>query len=316
MMRNEEDVVALSVRHHLRIGCERILVVDNGSNDATGRALDRLARRDPRVKVSHDPGPFRQSDVISALVHEAAALGARWVLPFDADEFWWVAGTGLREMLRQEGDAGAIEARVVNFVQRRHQKRRGARALLAMTARTAPVGTVAAGKELVTSKQISFVEIRYPPKVLVRAAPDVVVTDGNHGVIGAPGPVVERPDLAVLHAPLRTREVLAARADFGRRVAAVSEDLERSWHARRWLALFEEHGPEALDDEWAANSQLRGYLDVHGVRHRVVRDTRLRTAVRAAASERWRARRARRQTSTRVRGLTHEARGPSSSSTS
>lgn len=286
MVRNEEDVVALSIRHHLRIGCERVLVADNASTDSTGSVLRRLACRDRRVMVTHEPGPFRQSEVVTALAQEAAGMGAEWVLPFDADEFWWIGRRQrLAGLLRRQRHAGALRAPVVNFVQRRDQKARGARALWGMTARATPVGTVDAAQGLVTSRRIAFVEIRYPPKILVRVAPGVVIGTGSHGVAGAPGPVVDCDDLAVLHAPLRTREALVAQVDHGRRVAAAVDDRSTAWHCRRWLALHEEQG--SLDGEWAANSHLRGYLDVHGARHGVVPDGRLRAAVLAATAARW-----------------------------
>ncbi|MBV8425864.1 MAG: glycosyltransferase family 2 protein, partial [Hyphomicrobiales bacterium] len=50
LMRNEEDLVATALRHHLRQGVELFLVADNGSTDGTTRVLDGLGRNDRRIR--------------------------------------------------------------------------------------------------------------------------------------------------------------------------------------------------------------------------------------------------------------------------
>ena len=108
MVRDEVDIVRLCVLHHLTAGCERILVVDNGSSDGTTTVLRRLAKRTP-VSWTFDPGPYAQDELMTGLVGEAARAGADWVLPLDADEFW-TGEADLRAALcvtpRHRGDAG------------------------------------------------------------------------------------------------------------------------------------------------------------------------------------------------------------------
>ena len=87
VVRDEVDVLRVCVLHHLFAGCERVLVLDNGSTDGTVTVLRRLAERLP-LSWSSDAGPYRQAEFATGLASEAASLGADWVLPLDADEFW------------------------------------------------------------------------------------------------------------------------------------------------------------------------------------------------------------------------------------
>ncbi len=164
MVRNEADVIRTNLAYHLAAGVDEFLVVDNGSTDGTGAILREFAGTG-RVHVSARPGTFLQADTTTELAREAYRRGARWVLPVDADEFWYVPGGRLRDVLDDLPDAGALEVEVTNFVQRRAQERLEPGALLTMTRRTAePVGTSAEAAELVEAGRIGFVEIRYPPK--------------------------------------------------------------------------------------------------------------------------------------------------------
>ena len=160
-VRNEADILEPNIRYHLALGIDRILAIDNGSEDETPRVLSCLARSLP-VGWCRRAGEFRQSDLLSDLALEAYLEGADWIVPIDADEFWHSRGRPLREILG-ETTAGALMASMVNYVQRRGQTTSSAAALLTMTRRPPrPRGPIARIEEQVTSRQIGFVEIEYP----------------------------------------------------------------------------------------------------------------------------------------------------------
>lgn len=275
VVRNEADILPVNILHHLALGIDRFLIMDNDSSDGTDRVLRSLAR-DARIHWTRHLGPFRQVSLRNELAREAFRRGADWVVPMDADEFWWTPRRDLRTILA-ESYAGALQAQVVNFVQRRDQVAATPDALLTMTCRPPrPIGPLSKIMELVETRQIGFVEMLYPPKWMSRATPTLEIALGNHEVAGTVGPPQATDQVVCLHAPLRARSLLEAKADRGRQVEAFSTVPEHSWHLKRWGRIAAEGG---LDQEWEANSYADDSLNVYGVRRPLVFDPRLRDAV-------------------------------------
>src|SRR5512138_50367 len=141
IVRNEVDILGINILHHLSLGLDEMLVVDNGSSDGTDRVLQKLSI-DGRIRWSKNSGPYRQPEIFTELAREAYRRGADWVLPIDADEFWDATNRNLREVL-DRSNAGALRVQVVNFIQRREQRNTSPNALVHMTRRTPqPIGPV------------------------------------------------------------------------------------------------------------------------------------------------------------------------------
>ncbi len=275
MVRNEADIIRLNVLYHLSLGVDRIFIVDNGSTDGTVDVLRRLSEEDPRVRWSHDDGPFLPSRIATNLAHEALREGADWVLPVDADEFWYAPEGSFRSVL-EESRAGTLIARVVNFVQRRSQKESSPDALLHMTRRVeSPVGPPGHGQNLVEVQKIGFVEKMYPPKCVSRPTKEIEIQSGNHSVSGVDGPKKRTDELLCFHAPMRSLASLRERVRSASRAAEAGRKAGQGRNRRRLGGLDE----AAIGREWAANSYRDGHLDVYGERHPVIFDPRLRDAV-------------------------------------
>lgn len=271
IVRNAADLVEVNLRHHLAAGVERFVVVDNASTDGTWERLRSLARELP-LDLSRDEGTYRQAEMVNGAVREAAAGGAEWVIPVDADEFF-VAPRGLGDVLA-EIDAAVVEVGVVNFVQRQRQRQATPRALLTMDRRPeVPLAPLRA-QALVDAGRRALVEIEWEPSVIVRPSPELWIEKGNHRVSGA-GPAERSDEITVLHAPLRARDALAQRSDHGRRLAEAGEPASYGWHLRRLPA-----DADGMEEVWRANSSRHGALEVAGVRRPLVRDDRLADAVR------------------------------------
>jgi len=93
--RDNGDVAPWVVRHMLD-ECDAVIVADNGSTDGTHELLDDW--RDPRLRVISIPHePFDQAALFARLVAEAD--GAHWIVPFDADEWWYGNGGRIADVL-------------------------------------------------------------------------------------------------------------------------------------------------------------------------------------------------------------------------
>jgi hypothetical protein len=277
VVRNAAHLLGPVITFHRQMaGLDELLVVDNGSSDRTRQVLASVAAGDPGVRWREDSGSFRHGEILTDLARQAAADGATWVVPIDADEFWWTKVGPLRNVLvATPPEIGAWICPVVQFAQRRWVRHSHPAVLLTMTHVAQPHGRFDTAEDLVEAGEIGFVEMAYPEKVIVRASASVQFHDGSHSVAGFEG--VGRPstDIELLHAPLPSREALIARADHGRRVAAVRPDLRSGWHVRRWARLA---GEGRLGSEWSANATRRGNLSLPNGRRHLARDFRLRQA--------------------------------------
>jgi hypothetical protein len=206
------------------------------------------------------------------LAREAFWQRADWVVPFDADEFWWVRNGDLRKTLAAT-TAAALSFPAINFVQRRQQFMATEAGLLTMT-RRAP-WTVATSQALLETKLIAYVEARCVAKWIFRPSVTIEVAAGNHA-LSAVGRADQGHGIVCLHAPVRSKACLERKADKGMRELENGSPPEQSWHLKRWARL---HAAGELDQEWAANSYRGTTLDVYGQKHPLIVDHRLRDAV-------------------------------------
>lgn len=276
MVRNEANIIETNVLYHLAMGFDRILVVDNDSDDGTDRVLKRLGR-DPRVRWTRDTGGFQQGRVFTQLAREAFLEGADWVAPVDADDFWYAPKGNFRQVL-EETPAAALRVWMIDFIQRREQWAADKDELRYMTWRNPePVPRDGRHEELLEERRISYIELARVPKILNRASGDASLVKGAHRIGGISGPTMDTDEIVILHAPLRSFEGLKAKAaSVKRRGEEGSTTAGPGWHARRWHEL---HENGELEREWAANSQSDGHLDVYGTRHPLVFDPTLRDVV-------------------------------------
>lgn len=275
MVRNEADIIGLTVLHHLSLGLDRILILDNGSTDGTDEILRLLGKEDERVKWIRDDSPFDQATITTELAREAYRQGADWVVPFDADEFWWSEGEDFCNLLR-DSRAGALWTYPVNFIQVQDQHESRPEALLTMTRRaveTIPIGNLA--RQMLETHQVGMVQISYPPKYVSRPNNEIEIARGNHIVFNVKGEDIRCEKLICLHAPLRSRALLESKMERSQRLTQAGVTAS-AWHVWHWARMIEQGN---LDLEWVANSYKDEHLHVYGKRYPVVFDPRLSNAV-------------------------------------
>jgi glycosyltransferase involved in cell wall biosynthesis len=271
VVRDAASTIRVCLLNQLGHGIERILVLDNGSTDATPTILRRLQRRIP-ISVVTDDGPFRQDEFMTGLLHEATDLGADWVVPFDDDEFLAsdVEFSGRLGMVQRDG----ILIRLVNFVQRRGSRRESPRSLLSMVTR--PEVTVEASQaiELGRSGKIAVVEVEKKRKLILRASRDLTMDVGNHGAQGI-GPLELADWCRFLHAPIRSPGDLKRSAEQGRRISGLRSP-HQGWEH---FLMAEAEAEGRLDEQWRLNS-MDAEMVVGPRRTPLVTDTALAEAVR------------------------------------
>jgi hypothetical protein len=89
MVRDEADLIAPFMEHHLAQGIDRFIITDNGSRDGTMEILRDYATRAP-IDLRFDPVHRKQQgETVTRMARDAATLyGADWTINADADEMW------------------------------------------------------------------------------------------------------------------------------------------------------------------------------------------------------------------------------------
>lgn len=88
-VKNEIDILELTLRHTLAEGVDHLWVEDHMSTDGTWELLQELALELPLVLLRDEDPVFHQPERMTALAQSAYVSGADWVVPFDADEFFY-----------------------------------------------------------------------------------------------------------------------------------------------------------------------------------------------------------------------------------
>ena len=84
IVRNEEDIIFECIEHTLK-SVDHIILTDNGSMDATRKIASSFSQ----VTIIDEPSlTYRQDLWQTRMADIALDMGATWVVPIDADEFW------------------------------------------------------------------------------------------------------------------------------------------------------------------------------------------------------------------------------------
>jgi Glycosyl transferase family 2 len=99
LVRNEQYVLPVTVGYLLSVlGVDRVVIADNGSNDSTRKILQRLSEANERCRWLDASGPYLQTEIVNELAREACRNGTSWIIPNDADEFFWFGGRKLQNI--------------------------------------------------------------------------------------------------------------------------------------------------------------------------------------------------------------------------
>lgn len=219
IVKDEADIVEHTFRHILT-QVDHVIVADNGSTDGTREILEQLD-----VTLIDDPEiGYYQSRKMSKLAARAAARGATWVVPMDADEWWYSPFGTIKDVLSGRPDIAFAPAELYDHVSTRADPAEG------------PV-----------THRIGW-RRREPgalPKMAARACLPVTILQGNHGAEYPAQTLGEQ--LVVRHFPYRSVEQFVRKVRNGSAAyAATNLPEHEGQHWRDYGALLQSGGEDAI----------------------------------------------------------------------
>lgn len=246
LVKDEADII-LPVVQHMLGQVDQVIVSDNDSHDGTGTILRDLATGNPRLEVGHDPEPgYYQAMKTTGLAHYASRLGHDWVIPCDADEYWYAPdGRRLADYLAGVApDIVRVRAVIYNHIPTARDK----------ALQLNPLARI--GWRFREHQAVKF------GKVACRLLPGLEIEMGNHGAT-VEGMALgnEIVDLAIRHYSWRSAEQYLRKIRNGEAAYAATnlpESYGAHWrafagapdaavveHFRRWFYVGD---PESRDD--------------------------------------------------------------------
>ena len=206
LAKNEEDIIAANIEHHLAQGVSRIILTDNGSTDKT----KEIASRYKEVEIIDEPGDdHRQSEWVTRMARLACKFDPDWIVHLDADELW----CGLNSLR-------AVKAKAFGSTKMfLHPPVGGPFDLFGM------------------SKYLDFEAVPNLPgecKVGHRPDPEIVVTHGNHGFMNC-SDVEYTKDVWRHHYPVRSLEQFRKKTVDGHTALKKRNAICERWE--RWYNL-------------------------------------------------------------------------------
>lgn len=206
LVKDEDDIIEHTL-NHLKEQVDHVIVADNGSTDHTLGILNRLAKEDEAwLDYRHDPEVgYYQSAKTTALAREALERGFRWVLPCDADEYWYAPdGRPIRDWL----DGLAPDVQIVRAAMFNHIP-------------TVLDPTTGTPFQRIGWRKREPQELKFG-KVCCRTRPDLRIDMGNHSAQTG-GTALEIPGLAVRHYSWRSPEQYVRKIRNGARAYAATD---------------------------------------------------------------------------------------------
>ncbi len=262
LVRNEEDILAYNLEYHLAKGVDFVIATDNLSTDGTIDILHEYQKLKVLHIIHEHEDTYSQHKWVTRMARMASTeYQADWVINNDADEFWWLDETSIKDYLTaQNPEVTVLSAARHNFVPL-HDKN------------TCPFYTRMIYRE---SLSLNALGKPLPPKVCHRAYAEIDVIQGNHAVKyqGVNLPALPSK-LSILHFPLRSYEQFSRKIELGGAAYARNPYLDKAVGST-WRMLYQ----KLLADELSDYYELQQYDDTSiqaGLHEGIlVEDTRLR----------------------------------------
>jgi hypothetical protein len=246
MVRDEIDILPYTITHLFNEGLDHFIVADNRSVDGTREWLLNATTTFPLLVVNDEIVGYHQAKKMTALLHEAVTLGADWVIPFDADELWYDAeGITVKERIEQGWDTDLLEIGQWVHYTTSGDDQNEPNPFLRMPYRDPEMSRLS--------------------KVIVRAADDVALTQGNHQARAERPLNIIRPPIQIEHFPWRGPEHYERKIRNGIEAydAAPEQSVYEAQHWRAPARVLREQGPAALREMYFRNCHDLPGLEYH-----------------------------------------------------
>ncbi len=240
IVRNEADIIADHLRHHLDLGADRFVVIDNGSTDGTSDILDDFARAGV-VDVTRIDGDFDQAPWAVDQINDARArFRPDWISALDADEFFVPPqGETLASHLGRLTDLQVIRADRINVFgtveSLSEQDWRQAAIYRSHVEEGPPIRVHLPQKKL----KYPFTCYFAMPKVVFRPQNFQSLVLGAHMVTLDPPAEWQETGLSILHFPIRSRARFIESVDRRRPRIARDPGNTTSGQYRRWIGMLD-----------------------------------------------------------------------------
>lgn len=242
MCRDAEDIIGYIVEHMIS-EVDHVIVADNLSIDNTRPILEKFGSK---ITLLEDNDPaYRQSEKMTYLSQVASKCGAQWVVPFDADEWWY-------------SDQGRIADVIKDY-----------NYCINVAPMYDHVPTGVDSNDPNPMKRIGWRRNNLTPlhKIACRVTPDLTIEMGNHNASYTTHlPTYGTGFLEIRHYPYRSAEQFVDKAIVG----ALALDLtdlpyEMGQHWRDYAKIADTQGPEALKEVfrqwfWSSDPTQEGLI--------------------------------------------------------
>jgi len=267
LVRNEQDILAQNIKFHLNLGVDFVYVINNNSTDGTQAILDGFEKQGV-LKHRFEPGEdYAQNKWMSVAIREARdRFGADWVIPCDADEFWWPRcgdlKSAIRSVFRSSPTAVAsIKCKRFNMLPDNPEKINKPFSPAHFTWRVfTPYPKPKSDKDLLELDQ-PWILYYVPHKVVVKTDQFHAISMGNHNSKSFDdGSSVSTEEICIYHYPIRSKQQFLSKIQNG------AEGLSRIFHWERWYRslkdgkLSDEFSTQILSVENIKSLRLRGIV--------------------------------------------------------
>jgi len=157
LAKNEDDIIAEMIEHHISQGVSKFILTDNASTDRT----KEIAQRYPEVAeiIDESGDDHSQAIWVTRMARLACKFKPHWIIHLDADELW----SGLHHLRHIKAEAVSCQTMYLH----------------------PPVAGTFSLDQMRYYMNFDKIPIPQEAKIAHRPNPNIEITHGNHSIVGS-----------------------------------------------------------------------------------------------------------------------------------